>query len=375
MENKFLKGNKKKLLLPLALVVLVIATIAIVLAGNKKKINKAAAPVDRTKIPVAVTVAKALVKPLDVDVQYPAVTQPYEEAMLYAQTGGLIVQLNILLGQQVIKGQVLGRLDTQILQNNLKAAEINLRSASINKAKLLEDYNRAKDLYENKAGLEVEVLTAKNNYENAINTEENARVQIQLTKQQIANSNIIAPVNGIISTHTVKQGEYVNPSTPIATISNITAVKARVFVSQELIYKLKQGQEATVSLVAVGSETYTGQVIFISPVADANHNYQVDLLVKNNAGTNLKGGTDVQVAFNTLSKTNALLIPKTALNFDTEQVYVYVAKNGHAVKKEVTTGVIKNDWVEVISGLSPGESVITAGQINLADGSKISINK
>jgi RND family efflux transporter MFP subunit len=229
----------KRLILPITIVVLIILSIIIVLVGNKKKIDNAAAPVDRTKTPVAVTVAKAQLKPLEINVQYPAITQPYEEASLYAQTSGMITYLNVALGQHVAKGQVLGKLDTRILQSNLKAAQVSLKAAQINRAKLLDDYNRAKDLYENKAGLKVNMLSAKNSYENAMITEENARVQIQLMKEQIANANIISPVSGIISANNVKQGEYVSSTTAIAKISNISILKTTEYVDQELSYQLK----------------------------------------------------------------------------------------------------------------------------------------
>jgi len=361
----------KRLILPLAIAVLIILSIIIVLVENKKKINNAAAPVDRTKIQVAVTVATAQVKPLEINVQYPAITQPYEEASLYAQTSGMIAYLSVSLGQQVKKGQLLGRLDTRILQSNLQAAQVSLKSAQINRAKLLDDYNRAKDLYEKKAELKVNMLSAKNSYENAMTTEESASVQIQLMKEQIANANIIAPVSGIISANNVKQGEYVSPTTAIAKISNVSTLKATEYVDQELCYQLKINQAAVISSPVFGNETFSGTIIYISPVADANHNYQVDLLVKNNAVSKLKGGTDVQVSFNTLTKRAALIIPKSALCTDEKQPYVYTAENGKAKTKYVTVGAIKNDEVEILSGLLAGEIVITGGQINLTNGSNI----
>lgn len=375
MKNKVLPGNRRKLLFPLAIATLIVLSIVIVLANNKKKINKTMEPVDRTKIPVSVTVEKVAYKPLNIDVRYPATTQPYEEAMLYAQTSGLITRLNIALGQQVTKGQVLGQLDTKILQSNLEAAGISYRSAISNRQKLLDDYNRAKDLYENKAGLEVNMLTAKNNYDNAVNNEDNARVQVQLIKKQISNTNIIAPISGTISLHKVKAGEFTSPSSPIAAISNISKVKATVFVSQELSYQLKPNQDAIISSPLFGNEIFKGKIIFINAVADANHNYQVDLLISDNPGTKLKGGTDVQVSFNTLSQKEVLQIPKSALNTDARQPYVYVAENNKASRKNITVGIVRDDAVEVLSGLAAGEQVITSGQINLTNGSYISIKQ
>ena len=375
MENRASQNRRKKWIAPMAISVLIVLSIVIVLASNKKIIDRASEPVDRTKIPVAVTVAKVKMQTLNIETQYPATTQPYEEAMLNAQTNGLVSYLNVSLGQHVRKGQVLGRLDTRILQNNLKSAEIAYQSAEINKQKLWDDYVRAKDLYENKAGLEVNMISAKNSYDNAANNLENSLVQIQLIKEQIQNANIIAPISGTISNNEIKQGEYVSPNTAIATISNVGIIKTTVFVDQQLSYLLKLHQIATIKSTLFPEKKFVGKIIYISPVADVNHNYQIDLLIENDGGAKLKSGTDVQVAFNTSTIKDALIIPKVALNTDEQQAYVYVVQREKAVKKVISTGIFMNDEVEVISGLQEGDTVITGGQINLTNGSNISITK
>lgn len=370
-ENK----KSRKWWLPVSALVLITLSIIIVLAGNKKKIDEAQKPIDRTTVKVAVSVASATISPLDVNLQYPALIQPSDEAMLYSQASGIISSLNISLGKQVKKGQVLGKLDTRILEINLRNAEIAQKAASINQAKLLDDYNRARDLYENKAGLEVNMLTAKNNYENAVNNYDNSLVQIKLIKQQIANANIIAPLSGTVSVHKVKQGEFVNPGTPIAVINDISKIKATLFVDQQMSYKLQTGKEAIISSPLFADKTFTGKIIFISPVADVNHNYQIDLLIPQSSEMPLRGGTDVQVIFNTISQKDALQIPKSAILNDAKKPYVFVAENGKARMKSIRTGQIQGDKAEVLEGLHASEQVITSGQINLRDGSIINILK
>lgn len=365
----------KKWWLPAIAVLLIMLSIIIVLAGNKKKIDEAKKPLDRTSLPVTVSVAKAEILPMSVHTQYPALIQPLDEAMLYAQTSGIISSLNVVLGKQVRKGQVLGKIDTRLLEINLKNAQISLRAAGINRDKLADDYNRAIDLFENKAGLEVSMLTAKNNYENAVNSYDNSEVQIGLIRQQIANASIIAPLNGTVSAHKVKQGEFVNPGTPIAAIADISRVKATVYVDQQMSYKLKTGQSATISAPLLSQQTFTGKITFISPVADVNHNYQVDLLISQTDKVVLRGGTDVQVSFNTVAQKEALQIPRAAILADAKEPYVFVAENGKAVVRTIGTGLIQADQAEVLTGLHLGDQVIISGQINLKNGSIINILK
>lgn len=374
-KMKTTKSKAQKWWLPATVVALIILSIIIVLAGNKKKIDDAKKPVDRSRLPVAVSVAQASVALLGANTQYPALIQPLDEAQLYAQTSGIIATLHIQLGKQVKKGQILGRLDTRILEINLKNARISQQAAAVNRDKLAEDYNRSIDLYQNKAGLEVNMLTAKNNYQNALNTYENSLVQIDLIRQQIANANIVAPLSGTISMHKVKQGEFVNPGTAVASIADISKVKATVFVDQQMSYKLGLGDQALVTAPLFANQTFSGTVVFISPVADANHNYQVDLLIAQTRNVALRGGTDVQVSFQAIAQKEALQVPKSAILTDTKEPYVFVSQDGKAIIKKVRTGLAQNDMVEILAGLKPGEQVITSGQINLKEGSIINILK
>ena len=351
----------KKNIIPIVIIGFVIIGITITLYKNKKVIDKSNETVDRTKVPVAVSIIKAKKNDLEINFQYPAQLKAFAEANVTAQISGIISSLNIELGDQVNKGQIIGKLDTQVLQINLKTAEIN-------RIKMQEDYNRAKDLYQNKAGLEVNMVNAKNSYDNAIN-------QVMLTKQQIANANIIAPLNGTISSKNVKFGEFINPGTAIATITNIDKLKTTAFVDQNTIYKLKLGQQGIITSPLFNQKELICKIIFINPKSDANHNYQVDLLVQDNQGIALKAGTDVNLKFTTGTLKKVLQIPKIAIIQDRQEPFVYVVKNNIAKERIIKIGASQNNYVEVTDGLSEGEIVITNGQINLREGSIVNIVK
>ncbi len=360
------------------------AAIGFTLFKNKKEIDKNNTPVDRSNAAVAVSVASVAFGSLDEHALFPATLKAFDEANISAQTSGIISSLNLEL---VSKGQTVGKIDTRLQEYNLKSAEINLKtveankkSAEINLSKLSADYERAKELYENKAGLEVNMINAKNAYDNAKNTLENANnsydnaaVQIELIKQQITNAQIIAPLSGTISAKNIKQGEFTNPGVVIASITNIGNLKASVFVEQDKVYQLKLGQTGVLTSSFFPNKNFTAKIIFISPKADANHNYQVDLLLTHTEGVSLKAGTDMFARFNTSKKASVLQIPKTALVLDHAEPFVYVLEQGKAVGKTIKIGAVLYDKVEVLSGLNEGEKVITNGQINIKEGSNIAV--
>lgn len=349
----------KKFIIPGAIILVIIGAITFKLIANKQTLDKARQPVDRSNIPVSVNIAPVERKTLAMKERYPATIEPMEEAKLYAETSGLIAHLSIDLGTVVKQGQGVGWLDTRLLKLNLKDAEIARDKAA-------DDYARAKDLYENNAGLKVDMLNAQTQYDKAQN-------QVSMILEQIDHARIKAPISGVVYSHTIKEGEFVNPGSPIAMISNIFSLKATVYVTQESVYTLTLGQQAAITTPVLAGESFMGHIIYISPVADANHNYQVDLKVQQTEQTRLRGGTDVQVTFTATDEKEVLKIPKAALMTDTEEPYVFTVEDKKAVTKPVKTGMIDGDDVVVLAGLHEGEQVVTTGQINLKEGNIVEI--
>ena len=337
---------------------MIVAT-TIQLIGNKRTLDEAKVPVDRTKIPVAVNVAAVEKSTLSMTVTYPAIVQPIEDARVFTQASGMVEHLYIDLGSRVTKDQIIGQLDADVLK-------INLRDAQLAFGKSLDDYNRVKDLYEHNAASKVDMLNAKYNHDKIEN-------QIRLLEKQIQNASIKAPISGVVHAKMVKEGEFVNPGTPIALISNVFTLKATVFVDQELVYQLKEDDQAIVSSPVFPEKVFRGKITFISPVADAHHNYQVDLLLETNDDQRLRGGSDVQVTFQTYSTDEVLQIPKSALVTDAEQPYVFLVQEERVLMRTVETGLVKGDQVEIMKGLSEDDLIVTTGQINLREGSIVNI--
>lgn len=390
MENKIIQKSKIKKAAYILIVFVCIAAITLTLIKNKSKIDKAAKVTDRSAIPVAVNTATVKNGDMNISNQYPATVKAFDEANISSQISGQISHLNIELGQKVKAGEVLGSVDTSILSLNLQANEINLQTAKnnkdiaeINTQKLKQDYERAKYLYEHNAAQEINMINSKNAYDNAAASLENATTgynavltQIGLTKQQIANSRIISPLNGTISSKNIKPGEFAAAGAIIATVTDVNTLKTTAYVEQATAYTLRLGQNAFITSPVFGNNHLTGKIIFINPKADANHNFQVDLLVvQNPAGIPLKAGTDAQVSFNIINKKSVLIIPKAALVTDREEPFVYVIEDGKVKGKEIQIGSVINDKVEVLSGLQENEQVVTSGQINLHEGSKVSVIK
>ena len=348
----------KSKIIAIVVILAVIAGITFTLMGNKKEIDEKNKPADRSEIPVSVTVTEVKSLPISGDVLLPAVLEPKDQSTVSIGTSGKLESLRIQLGTRVSKGQVIGTIDSKIKQVDLKSREL-----TVSKLKL--DYERNKELLKGNAISENAVIEAKYNYETK-------QLEVSQLKQQIADANIIAPISGIITDKKMMPGEYVNMGSPIATIVDVSNLKTVVFVNEQIVYKLKMGQTATITSDVFPGKEIKGKVIYISPQGDENHNYKIEVLIEKSGAATLKAGTYVRVSFDMQTEGNVLQIPKKALAQGTKNPYVYVAEgNNKASKRKIVLGRESGENIEVLSGLNAGDKVITDGQINLIEGSNI----
>jgi len=349
---------RKKIII-VAVVVGLAASIGLVLAKNKKAIDAHKVVVDRSNIAVAVTAVKAEMQTVDGRLQLPATLEPSKQADISAEIAGKINSLRIEQGSRVSEGQVVGSIDVQKQQLSVQDAQEALVKAE-------KDYQLQKELFEGNAGTAQSVKDA----ERAL---ESARTKLKQYGQQASDGVIKAPISGIVILKKAEAGEYTNPGTALATVVDIYNLKAVVFVSEKDVYQLKLNQTADVSASVLPGKNFTGKINFISPVSDENHNYRVELEVNNKAAT-LKAGTYINVAFDLGENFSALQIPKIALVEGTKNPYIYVLNGERVSVRKITVGREIGENIEVLSGLKEGEELVTIGQINLTEGTKVTIS-
>jgi multidrug efflux system membrane fusion protein len=148
-------------------------------------------------------------------------------------------------------------------------------------------------------------------------------------------------------------------------------LKVSVMVNERDVYTLKLGQSVKVTTDIYPGVTFDSKITFISSQGDATHNYQVELQLVNRSDYPLKAGTFVTADFSRASNEQLMLIPRSALVESLQNPYIYIAENQKAVVRKITVGREYGDLVEVLDGLSEGETVIVAGQVNIKPGSNV----
>ncbi len=180
-----------------------------------------------------------------------------------------------------------------------------------------------------------------------------------------------SPISGIVSTKGVMAGQMVGTGSVAYTISNIDEVVATINVTENVINKLSVGDTLDVEVSTVDG-SFTGTITEINPVATQTSTYPVKIKIDNKDHV-IKPGMFCQVSISTENSENAITLPRETVLRNMDQLYVYVIEDGVAKTREVTTGIDNGKDVEILSGLSVGDVVITEGQTYVTDNEKVNL--
>ncbi|HWQ71301.1 MAG TPA: efflux RND transporter periplasmic adaptor subunit [Desulfitobacteriaceae bacterium] len=332
---------------------------------------------------VTVEVRKAEIRSILPTSTYDATLLAGEEGVVGADIPGKVVQILFKEGEAVKKGAPLIVLDSQDLNDQLKAAQAQLDAvkAALPKAQAnLEisqrNYDNTKALYEagavsandlSDAGTALKVAQADLAALHAnIGA---AQSGVDRLQHSLADLVIKAPVAGVVEDKNVAVGAYVAPGAPLAMVRNTSTIQAVIKIPQEDAAKIKAGQKAKVR-VSGDNQEYDGTVSYISTTAStASRNFMAKVEVPNQ-DNKLKSGTYANVDIGG-SEVAMLLIPLKAVAGSEGSYYVFTDDNGTARRLDVELGATHNDMIEVKSGLAEGAGVICSNINTLQDGDLI----
>ncbi len=352
---------KRKHIIITIIVVIILILIVYTLSSNKKQIDAKNAPVAAKEVSIPVKAATATMTQVELGIKKTGALAPFIEAKLLSAGSGIIERLNFQLGDHVKEGQVLAKFDTRLL-------ELDFQKSQTNATKLRNDLRTYEELFEGGAATLEKVNELRQTHADAVNLSKQIR-------KQIADANIKSPTSGTISQKLVEQGVFVNAGVELATIVNQSQTKVQVNLTENEVYQISKGQQVTITTDVYPDKTFYGTVNFISPQADETRSYQVEILLKNTGSQILRSGTFVYADFARKNKENMLMIPREAVTESTQAATVYVVKDERVKLQTVKTGREKAGLIEVSSGLNEGDIVVVSGQINLKDGTKVSISK
>jgi RND family efflux transporter MFP subunit len=333
--------------------------IGVVLANNKAKIDKAAKPV-KTNPVIPVKTYEVKEDSFNTSFAINGTTIPAKEVKIASEVQGKLVSLFINNGDIVRAGQTVAVLDAGVYSVQLSSID-----ASIAKAKL--DLSRYTKLVEMGGATPMQAESAQLQ----INSLQAEKKQVL---EQISHMQIRAPFSGKVENVTVELGSFVTYGTVLSQLIDNSSLKINVFLSEQEALKVKTGQAVTISSVVL-SQPKPGKISMISDKADASGKFLAEITFPNNDKEKLKAGILADVHFNMESVETGLSVPVSALVGSPNDAKVYVVNGTKAEQRHIKTGKVTSTKVQVTEGLKEGDQVIISGQLNLENGTTISINK
>lgn len=205
---------------------------------------------------------------------------------------------------------------------------------------------------------------------------EAARGHHQSIQAQVAYSEIRSPISGVITDRPLYEGEMATAGMPLFTVMDLSAVVARVNLSQEQAKHVRVGQEGSLT-PGDGGEPVAGKVTIVSPAVDPNSTTVQVWVQAPNPDERLRAGTSVHVTIVAGTVEGATLIPRAAVLPSDEggEIAVVVDDKDVAHQRKLKLGVKEPEKVQVLEGVQPGDRVVTVGGVGLGDKAKVRIVK
>jgi RND family efflux transporter MFP subunit len=282
-----------------------------------------------------------------------------ENTNVSGEIPGTLQKINVVVGQTVAKGQILGEIDHSVSSSALSELK-----QQVDFTKTI--FNKQKNLWEQKIGSEVQYLTAKNNYEAL-------QKRLTTTKEQIELAKIKAPIEGVVDEIYAKTGQIVAPGFPCFRIVNSNKLKIKAEVAESFAGKIKQGNKVKLSFPDLEKEV-DGQVNYSSRVIDPlTRSFNIEIPLESNV--DYKPNMMAKIKIINYTNEKAVVVPVNTIRTVGTDNYVMIAetKNGktRATKRKVIAAMTYNGQTEIVSGLNIGDQLIMVGYQDLEDGDEI----
>jgi RND family efflux transporter MFP subunit len=360
------------------------------LKANLKKIKEGARDEEKRQVEATVQQAKAGLDNAKADLE--RIEKLYAEGAVSKQTldatrtGATVAEAQYEAASQQLKLVETGAREEDILamESQVKQAEAGLELArSMAETRSWEKdiemaqagYNQAKaaleatQALENAKSWEAEITGARTGLEQA-------QTALELAKEMLSNATITAPISGIISKRFMDEGSMASPATPLFTVVAIDKVKAVVDVPEANINKVSPSKKASVSVGAY-KEPFDGKITLISPTLKAMSRTTTVEITIDNPSHKLKPGMFARVTIPVEVQEEAILVRRSAVIEDKESgsKHLFVVNGNVAKMREIQAGIVRSDFIEVLSGVKPGEKVVVSGQNYLEDGEQVNVVK
>ncbi len=290
------------------------------------------------------------------------VVEAIEDATISAEVSGRILSI-VDRGQTINRGETIASVDDRQIQTNVNAA----RAA----------FNLAEDTYNRLSRLHADSIISTQDFDAARTHRDQAKAQLEQTEKMLEDAQIAAPFSGRVEERFTRVGELINPGMPVVRVVNTNRVRVKAGVPERFSGDIGEGSSATVRFRTSTPFEIDSRISFAGNVIDPDtRSYDIEIEL-NNPADRIKPEmvADIRIKWRTIE--NAVIIPRTAIIRDENQLSVFVTReqNGNKVAQlvEVETGPASGSLIQIVSGLSEGDEVVTIGVNSLNSGDRVNV--
>lgn len=290
-----------------------------------------------------------------------------------AEVAGKVKKVYVDAGQNVKQGDLLAEIDKTALTIVHEADQATAQG-------LLAQLNAQADNVKRQKQLITEHYTSKAALEDATSTYDNLHAQWQAASKKVeadehdlSKTKIYSPINGTVQSRNISVGDFVTLGTPTFSLINTQKLQARITFPETVLPLIKTNQAMEISSVSNNQIVHTKISAIVPGVNTQTRGIEV-IANFDNPGQFMPGAS-ATASVVISEKINALMIPTACLIQRPQKDVVFTLNNHHAVANPVTTGIEKNNSIEITHGLSPKSTIICEGAGFLEDGSSVNIAK
>ena len=311
---------------------------------------------DRTTVVETAAVRTAMVSDV---VNAVGTLRSNESVIVRPEIAGRIAAIHFDEGEPIERGQALVS-----LEDSTHRAELADAQASLNFAE--RTFRRLDSLFDQGS------ITARERDEARARLER-ARAAVELSRARLEKTDVDAPFAGNLGLRRVSPGDYVTPGQDMVNLEDIDPIKVDFRIPERFLSSLSTGQSIRVGVDAFPGRMFEGEVYAIDPQIDpAGRSIAIRARI-DNAERVLRPGLFARVRLILDERPSALVVPEQALVPRGEQRYVFRVRDGKARLTEVRIGQRRSGQVEIVDGLVAGDTVVTAGQLKLRDGTPVTV--
>ena len=271
-----------------------------------------------------------------------------------------VSQINFSDCDFVKKGDVLVQLNVEKQKAVQKQAEINLQEQQRELTRL--------------SSLKDKRIIAEKEYDLQNTKLQDAQAKLAEVEEEIKEGTIVAPFDGMLGIRKISVGSLLTPGTIITTIDDIKKIKVDFPVPEKYLSLINKDCKITATSIAIPNKKFYGVVQAISPrISPTSRSISVRGIIGNEEYL-LRPGMMLNVIMQ-MQDRNVLLVPENSISNVGEKHFVFLIEDGNRVKqKEVEIGQRLSGFVEIISGLKAGDSVVTDGVVKISDGDIVEIS-